>query len=264
MEEPGYPGARRALLRAGARLVPVRVDEQGLDVEAGARQANDARLAVVSPSHQFPLGVPMSLARRLALLKWARSARAWVIEDDYDSEFRYGARPIPCLHGLDVDGRVIYVGSFSKTLFPALRLGFQSCARSRERLVAAVSPPTSTRRRSTRPSRDFILEVLRVICGGCGWCTGAPGSPGRGGGAVLRRAAGAAGADRPPRARDVAGVDEARVAGGRRAVGRRRWRLTSREPSAAPAASFSASASSAPMRQARHGAPGDGDRGGSA
>jgi GntR family transcriptional regulator/MocR family aminotransferase len=124
MEEPGYPGARRALLQADARIVPVRVDEDGLDVETGARRAGDARLAIVTPSHQFPLGVPMSLPRRLALLRWAGAARAWVLEDDYDSEFRYGARPIPCLHGLDTDGRVIYVGSFSKTLFPSLRLGF--------------------------------------------------------------------------------------------------------------------------------------------
>ena len=100
------------------------VDAEGLDVETGARRAGDARLAYVTPSHQYPLGVPMSLPRRLALLRWASRARAWVIEDDYDSEFRYGARPVPCLHGLDVDGRVIYVGSFSKTLFPALRLGF--------------------------------------------------------------------------------------------------------------------------------------------
>ena len=124
MEEPGYPGARSALLGAGARILPVRVDADGLDVEAGMRYAGDARLVYVTPSHQYPLGVPMSLPRRLALLQWASAARAWVVEDDYDSEFRYGARPIPCLHGLDVDGRVIYVGSFSKTLFPALRLGF--------------------------------------------------------------------------------------------------------------------------------------------
>ena len=124
MEEPGYPGARSALLGAGARIVPVPVDAEGLAVEAGARGAGDARLAYVTPSHQYPLGVPMSLPRRLALLRWAGRAGAWVIEDDYDSEFRYGARPVPCLHGLDVDGRVIYVGSFSKTLFPALRLGF--------------------------------------------------------------------------------------------------------------------------------------------
>ncbi len=124
LEDPGYDGARGAVLDAGGRIVPVPVDAAGLDVQAGARAAGDARLVYVTPSHQYPLGVPMSLARRLALLRWARAARAWVVEDDYDSEFRYGARPIPCLHGLDVDGRVIYLGSFSKTLFPALRLGF--------------------------------------------------------------------------------------------------------------------------------------------
>jgi GntR family transcriptional regulator/MocR family aminotransferase len=124
MEEPGYPGARSALLGAGARIFPVPVDSEGLAVGAGARGAGAARLAYVTPSHQYPLGVPMSLPRRLALLRWASRTGAWVVEDDYDSEFRYGARPVPCLHGLDVDGRVIYVGSFSKTLFPALRLGF--------------------------------------------------------------------------------------------------------------------------------------------
>ena len=124
MEEPGYPGARSALVGAGARMVPVRVDAEGLDVDAGTRRAADARLAYVTPSHQYPSGVPMSLRRRLALLRWAAAARAWVVEDDYDSEFRYGSRAVPCLHGLDGDGRVIYAGSFSKTLFPALRLGF--------------------------------------------------------------------------------------------------------------------------------------------
>lgn len=124
MECPGYPGARNALLSAGARIVAVPVDHHGLNVEAGVRRAPAARLTYVTPSHQFPLGVPMSLQRRLALLKWAREAEAWVVEDDYDSEFRHGMRPLPCLHGLDQDGRVIYVGSFAKTLFPALRLGF--------------------------------------------------------------------------------------------------------------------------------------------
>jgi GntR family transcriptional regulator/MocR family aminotransferase len=124
MEEPGYPGARCAFLGAGARIVPVPVDADGLAVGTGIRRAGDARLAYVTPSHQYPLGVPMTLARRQALLRWASRAGAWVVEDDYDSEFRYGAAPVPCLHGLDVDGRVIYVGSFSKTLFPALRLGF--------------------------------------------------------------------------------------------------------------------------------------------
>jgi GntR family transcriptional regulator / MocR family aminotransferase len=138
MEEPGYPGARSALLGAGARILPVRVDAEGLDVNAGARYAGDARLVYVTPSHQYPLGVPMSLRRRLALLKWARAARTWVVEDDYDSEFRYATRAIPCLHGLDTDGCVIYIGSFSKTLFPALRLGFLIVPTDlQDRLVAA-------------------------------------------------------------------------------------------------------------------------------
>jgi GntR family transcriptional regulator / MocR family aminotransferase len=138
MEEPGYPGAQNALIAAGARVVPVPVDEDGLDVAAGMRRARDARLAYVTPSHQFPLGVVMSLPRRLALLKWASAAEAWVIEDDYDSEFRHGTRPVPCLHGMDVDNRVIYVGTFSKSLFPSLRLGFVIVPQDlRERLIAA-------------------------------------------------------------------------------------------------------------------------------
>ena len=124
LEEPGYPGARSALAQAGARIVPVPVDGQGLDVVAAARRAPNARLAYVTPSNQFPLGVPMSLMRRLALLKWATSAGAWIVEDDYDSEFRYATRPLPCLHGLDADGRVLYVGTFAKSIFPAMRIGF--------------------------------------------------------------------------------------------------------------------------------------------
>jgi len=124
LEEPGYPGARSALAQAGARIVPVRVDAQGLDVAAATRRAPRARMAYVTPSNQFPLGVPMSLMRRLALLKWAAKAGAWIVEDDYDSEFRYATRPLQCLHGLDADGRVIYVGTFAKSIFPAMRLGF--------------------------------------------------------------------------------------------------------------------------------------------
>jgi len=124
LEEPGYPGARSALAQAGARIVPVRVDPHGIDVTAGARLAPRARMAYVTPSNQFPLGVPMSLMRRVALLKWAAKAGAWIVEDDYDSEFRYSTRPFPSLHGLDCDGRVIYVGTFAKSIFPAMRLGF--------------------------------------------------------------------------------------------------------------------------------------------
>lgn len=124
MEEPGYPAARGALISAGARIESVPIDAQGADVEYMKTSRQRARLIYTTPSHQFPLGVPMSLPRRLELLRWARQSRAWIVEDDYDSEFRYGARPAPSLHGLDPDGRVIYVGSFSKTLFPALRLGY--------------------------------------------------------------------------------------------------------------------------------------------
>jgi GntR family transcriptional regulator/MocR family aminotransferase len=124
LEEPGYTGARAALLGAGARIVSIPVDGEGIDVAAGVRRAPKARLAYVTPSHQYPLGVPMSLARRQALLAWARRASAWIVEDDYDCGFHYGSRPMPCLQGLDGGGRVIYVGSFSKTLFPALRLGY--------------------------------------------------------------------------------------------------------------------------------------------
>jgi GntR family transcriptional regulator/MocR family aminotransferase len=138
MEEPGFPGARGSLIDAGAQIVPVPVDRDGLVVDAGMRRARHARLAYVTPSHQFPLGIPMSLPRRLELIAWARAARAWIVEDDYDSEFRYGAHAVPCLHGLDADGRVIYIGSFSKTLFPALRLGFLIVpADLRETFVAA-------------------------------------------------------------------------------------------------------------------------------
>jgi GntR family transcriptional regulator/MocR family aminotransferase len=124
MEEPGYPAARGALISAGAQIESAPIDDQGVLVEHLKKLKQRARLIYTTPSHQFPLGVQMSLPRRLALLRWARDVRAWIVEDDYDSEFRYGARAAPSLHGLDPDGRVIYVGSFSKTLFPALRLGY--------------------------------------------------------------------------------------------------------------------------------------------
>src|SRR5690348_7091206 len=129
IENPGYPGARNALSAAGARLVGVPLDGEGLDLAHGLRVAPNARIAYITPSHQYPLGVTMTIGRRLALLQWARDAGAWILEDDYDSEFRYTSRPLPSLQGLDAgageaDTRVIYVGSFSKTLFPSLRIGF--------------------------------------------------------------------------------------------------------------------------------------------
>lgn len=124
MEEPGYTGARSALLAAGANILPVPVDANGMCFDQTTHNAENVRLAYVTPSHQFPLGVTMSLERRHGLLQWARRSHAWIVEDDYDCEFRYQARPRPCLHALDPDGRVVYVGTFSKTLFPALRLGF--------------------------------------------------------------------------------------------------------------------------------------------
>ncbi len=123
-ENPGYLGARGALLTAGANVVPIPVDEFGLDVLAGQRLAPKARLAYVTPSHQYPTGVTMSHQRRLQLLHWANTANAWILEDDYDREYRYDQRPLESLHSLDQHGRVIYTGTFSKVLFPALRLGY--------------------------------------------------------------------------------------------------------------------------------------------
>lgn len=124
MEEPGYQGAHASLIASGARVVPVPVDEQGLSVKCGHALAPHARLVYCTPSHQFPLGHTMSLTRRLELLAWARQTRAWVLEDDYDSEYRYGSRPIPALQGLAENDQVLYVGTFSKVLFPSLRLGY--------------------------------------------------------------------------------------------------------------------------------------------
>jgi GntR family transcriptional regulator/MocR family aminotransferase len=124
IEEPGYLGTRRALLGASIQLAPVPVDSEGLDVTAGIECAPQAKLLCVSPSCQYPLGMTLSLARRLALLEWAAKAGAWVLEDDYNSEYRYANRPLAALQGVDTEGRVLYVGSFSKVLFPSLRLGY--------------------------------------------------------------------------------------------------------------------------------------------
>ena len=123
-ENPGAIGARNALLACGAELVPVPVDEEGLRVDQGLKRSPDFRLVFVTPSHQQPLGPIMSLERRFALLRSAEQAGAWIVEDDYDGEFFFGRRPLPTLKSVDRTGLVIYVGTFSKSLFPALRLGF--------------------------------------------------------------------------------------------------------------------------------------------
>jgi GntR family transcriptional regulator/MocR family aminotransferase len=120
IEEPGYPGARNAFAAAGAEVVAVPVDGEGLDPAL----LPDVRAVYVTPSHQYPLGITMSAARRLTLLNWAASSGAWIVEDDYDSEYRYDNRPIAALQGIDSSARVIYVGTFSKVMFPALRLGY--------------------------------------------------------------------------------------------------------------------------------------------
>jgi GntR family transcriptional regulator/MocR family aminotransferase len=124
VEEPGYHLARAVFAMNGCHLVPVPVDEEGLDVAEGIKRYRKARAAFVTPSHQFPLGVTMSASRRFQLLEWARNTGSWIIEDDYDSEYRYESSPITSLQGIDANARVIYIGTFSKVLFPSLRLGY--------------------------------------------------------------------------------------------------------------------------------------------
>ncbi len=124
MEEPGYPGARQAFVTAGAHLIPVPVDHEGINIAELIRRGHKPRAVYITPSHQYPMGMTMSAARRMLLLNWAVRTGAWIIEDDYDSEYRFGSRPIASLQGLDTDARVIYAGTFSKVMFPALRLGY--------------------------------------------------------------------------------------------------------------------------------------------
>jgi GntR family transcriptional regulator/MocR family aminotransferase len=135
LEDPSYQGTREVLRAAGARLLAVPVDREGLDP---AKLPSDARLAFVTPSHQFPTGAILPLARRLALLDWARREDALIVEDDYDGEFRYEDQPLTSLQGLDVEGRVIYVGTFSRTIFSALRLGYVVVPRALVRVFTAA------------------------------------------------------------------------------------------------------------------------------
>ena len=124
LEDPGYFGAALAFGNAGARVIPVPCDEHGLSVSSGLTMCPDAKGVYVTPAHQFPLGMTMPLDRRIALLRWAARAGAFVIEDDYDSEYRFEGRPVPALQSLDRNSNVIFVGSFNKLLFPSLRIGY--------------------------------------------------------------------------------------------------------------------------------------------
>jgi len=124
VEDPCYNLERVALVAAGCRLVPIPVDAEGMNITGNMHRTRNARAAFVTPSHQYPLGSTMSATRRLHLLNWAQSSGAWIIEDDYDSEFRYESQPVASLQGLDRNARVIYIGTFSKVLFPSLRIGY--------------------------------------------------------------------------------------------------------------------------------------------
>lgn len=124
VEDPCYPQALNLFQSLGLTIIPVPVDQDGLDPAAGVLTAPEAEAVYLTPSHQFPLGATLSMPRRLALLDWARGAGAWIIEDDYDSEFRFTGPPLAALHGIDRAGRVIYLGTFSKALAPGLRLGY--------------------------------------------------------------------------------------------------------------------------------------------
>ncbi|WP_395806411.1 PLP-dependent aminotransferase family protein [Archangium minus] len=160
IEEPGYHRARSALSLAGLRLAAVPVDDEGLDVARGVALAPLARFAFVTPGHQMPLGMALSLPRRLALLAWARSADGWIVEDDYDGEFQYDSAPLPALKSLDDQGRVLYAGTFSKSMFPTLRLGFLVVPdRARDALARVANllqpaPPLAIQ----RAAADFLRE----------------------------------------------------------------------------------------------------------
>jgi GntR family transcriptional regulator / MocR family aminotransferase len=153
MENPGYPGAAIAFKAAGAKVSAIRVDEEGMQVQVASMRG--ARLVYVTPGHQFPVGVTMSLARRLRLLEWAGKSGALILEDDYDSEYRYEGRPVPALQGLDRHGLVLFTGSFSKVLFPSLRLGYLVVPSD---LVDYVSATVSV------TSRHAALLEQAVLC----------------------------------------------------------------------------------------------------
>lgn len=153
IENPGYSGAQALFRGAGLRMTLVPLDREGLVVEAGIAECPDARLVYVTPSHQYPVGVTMSLTRRMQLLQWAQKVGAWVLEDDYDSEYRFAGHPLASLQGLDQAGRVIYIGTFSKVLFPALRLGYLI-------VPPALSQPFATARAHLDRGSPWITQIV--------------------------------------------------------------------------------------------------------
>ena len=155
VEDPGYVSGRNALAASGARLVPIPVDEGGLDAVRGERLAPHAKLALVTPSHHYPLGSVLTLPRRLAMLDWAERADAWIVEDDYDGEFRYDGKPVSALHALDTGGRVLYLGTLSKVLAPSLRIGYLVVPPDLVDVFAAAR---------TVSDRHVPLETQAVLC----------------------------------------------------------------------------------------------------
>jgi GntR family transcriptional regulator/MocR family aminotransferase len=152
VEEPCYPGARAALGAGGAEVVGVPVDEEGMSLSSLQKRKGRVRAVYVTPSHQYPLGISMSAGRRLALLDWAFRRRAWVLEDDYDSEYRYASRPLAALQGMDAHERVVYIGTFSKVLFPSVRVGY-----------LVVPPPLRERFVRARAAFDLFSPTLYQI-----------------------------------------------------------------------------------------------------
>jgi len=157
IEDPAYSLTRLALVGAGAKVCPIPVDHHGIDVTEGIRRAPKARAVFITPSHQFPKGVALSMARRLELLAWAREQGAWIVEDDYASEFRYGGRPLASLQGLDEAERVIYIGTLNKALFPGLRLGYAVVPAS------LIRPFVTTRYLMDRQPSTLCQEVVAAF-----------------------------------------------------------------------------------------------------
>ncbi|EPJ8785177.1 PLP-dependent aminotransferase family protein [Pseudomonas aeruginosa] len=161
VEDPAYYGARKAFEAAGLECLPVPVDEQGLRPEPILAQPQAARALCLTPSHHYPTGVTLSLERRLALIEWAQRQQAWIIEDDYDSEFHYAGRPTACVQGLDTHERTLYIGTFTKSLFPGLRIGYMVLP------PALVAPMTVARSLQDGHNASLAqLTLARFIAGG--------------------------------------------------------------------------------------------------